>query len=89
MTNPTPTQGQRVLSQFGEAVFSGFCWVPASLWSSLTNKPAVEVAEESGDSGDDDTGISEFGTCAGCGAHWGNSIKHVVCVHCGRSVPLT
>ncbi len=88
MTNPV--KGQVVQSQFGEAVFSGYCWVPASLWSFLTNKPAVDVAEAGDEeSADDDTGISEFGACAGCGAHWGNSIKHVVCVHCGRSVPLT
>lgn len=81
-----PAEGQRVTAPFGEAVFSGYCWLQASLYDYLRDNPP--------NFDDDDDGfeplcVSELGGCHGCGAYWGNSYKGVTCAFCGSLVSLT
>ena len=86
-----PTTGERVTTQFGEAVFDGYCWVPADLHDALVQQQEAGEPDLPVEEGEmtEPLAVNELGYCSGCGAYWGNSIKGVTCVHCGCSVSLT
>ncbi len=79
-------EGTRVTTQWGEAVFTGYCWVEGWLYP-LWDSPLVEPGPD--EDYDEVLWGCELGTCSGCGAYWGHWCKWVTCVHCGRGVSLT